>query len=200
MTFRFNNVCVADAVRFVAQPSIVMKKTFLALFSTATKRSNDGKFQHVLSRRPGPRLFVTALAACAVVQLASGQSTWSGAGTDLNWSTSGNWSGGVPGNLSTVTFPDGVGPITTNVQGAANNIVQSSMSIASLTYNNQSAHLATTFIPVGGTLTVTALLSLGEKEPANVNTVVTTTGGGSRSAGTNGTGTWMGQNGSGQGA
>ena len=142
---------------------------------------------------------VTFLAG-AIPRPVLGQSTWAGAGANANWSTSGNWSGGVPGNTSTVTFPDGVFPITTNVQGAVNSIVQSSMTILSLTYNNQTTNFNTTMIPVGVALTIGNGLSSGANDPASVNTIVAMTGGGSLFAGTNGTSTWTGQNGSGQGA
>src|SRR6185436_13460017 len=83
---------------------------------------------------------------------------------------------------------------------AVNNIVQSSTTISSLTYNNQSANFNTTQIPVGTTLTVNGNLSSGANDAAGINTVVTITGGGSLFAGTNGTSTWTGQNGSGQGS
>src|SRR5262250_1756484 len=63
---------------------------------------------------------------CAAVPLAKAQSSWTGAGADQNWSTAGNWSSGVVPNNNTVTFQDGAFSVTTNVQGAVNNIVQSS--------------------------------------------------------------------------
>ena len=142
---------------------------------------------------------IAMFAAFGVAQLANGQSTWSGAGTDLNWSTAGNWTGGVPGSLSTVTFPDLTSPASTNAAGLVNNIASSSTSIASLTYNNANTRFNTTLIPVGVTLTISGGLSSGANDGAGSNTVVTITGGGSLIAGTNGTSTWAGQNGSGQG-
>ena len=145
------------------------------------------------------RLSLLLCVAGATALTAHGQSTWSGAGTDQNWSTAGNWAGGAPGNNSTVTFPDGAFPITTNVQGVVNNIVQSSTTISSLTFNNQLLNFDTTSIPVGTALTVSGNLSLGANDAASINTVATITGGGSLFAGTNGTSTWTGQNGSGQG-
>jgi fibronectin-binding autotransporter adhesin len=146
------------------------------------------------------RLSVSLLFISAGMELARAQSTWSGAGTDQNWSTTGNWAGGAPGNTSTVTFPDGAFPLTTNVQGVVNNIVQSSTTIASLTYNNQSLNFDTTQIPAGTALTVSGNLSLGANDAASINTVVNFTGGGSLFAGTNGTSVLTGQNGSGQGS
>jgi autotransporter-associated beta strand protein len=81
-----------------------------------------------------------------------------------------------------------------------NNIVQSDTTIASLTFNNQSADFDTTQIPAGTALTVSGNLSLGANDGASINTVVNFTGGGSLFAGTNGTSTLIGQNGSGQGS
>ena len=117
------------------------------------------------------------------VQLTEAQSTWGGAGTDQNWSTSGNWSsGGAPAN-DAVIFPDGVFPITTNTQGAVNNIVQSSTAITSLTYNNNGAanDLVTTLIPSGSTLTVNGGLVVGN---GSVAVSAAIAGGGSLAAGT----------------
>src|SRR6266404_324776 len=130
------------------------------------------------------RLSLLLCVAGATALTAHGQSTWSGAGTDQNWSTAGNWAGGAPGNNSTVTFPDGAFPITTNVQGVVNNIVQSSATISSLTFNNQLLNFDTTSIPVGTALKVSGNLSLGANDAASINTVATITGGGSLFAGT----------------
>ncbi len=110
------------------------------------------------------RTFVLLSVICVSgARLANAQSTWGGAGTDQNWSTSGNWSaGGVPSSSSTVTFPDGAFPVTTNVQGAVNNIVQSSTTIASLTYNNNVTNgFDTTQIPSGSILTVNGNVTIG---------------------------------------
>ena len=133
------------------------------------------------------RLFFLLFVAGATAQVANAQSTWTGAGADQNWSSIGNWSGGVPGN-NAVTFPDGAFPITTNVQGAVNNIVQSSTAITSLTYNNNGAasDFNTTQIPTGNILTVGGNLTIGN---AAVAVFATFTGGGSLIAGTNGTST-----------
>jgi autotransporter-associated beta strand protein len=115
---------------------------------------------------------------------ANGQSTWTGAATpDENWSTAANWTGGAPGTSSAVTFPDGTFPVTTNVQGLVNNIVQSSTSIASLIYNNGVGNFVTTLIPSGNTVTVSGNLTVG---PGNVATVATVTGAGTLISGANG--------------
>jgi fibronectin-binding autotransporter adhesin len=129
--------------------------------------------------------------------LAHAQSTWSGGGADQNWSTPGNWSGGVVPNNNAVTFPDGVFPVTTNVQGVINNIVQSSTAISSLTYNNLNGDFDTTQIPAGVTLTVNGNLSVGINDGVAANrTAVTMTGGGSLVAGS-GASTFSGQSGTG---
>jgi hypothetical protein len=124
------------------------------------------------------------------------QSTWGGAGSDQNWSTSLNWSaGGIPNN-NAVTFPDGGFPITTNTQGTVNNIVQGNTQITSLTYNNNGAanDFVTTQIPSATTLTVSGNLTIGN---AAVAVVTTFNGGGSLVAGTNGTSTLAAQSSSG---
>ena len=110
--------------------------------------------------------------------------TWTGGnlGTDMNWSDAANWSGGAPNSSSAVLFPDGAYPITTNIQGAVNNIVQSSTTISTLTYANNGAgsHFVTTQVPAGSALTVSGAVTIG-----NAGVAVTTTfsGGGSLVAG-----------------
>lgn len=134
------------------------------------------------------RLPLFLLVVGVAAHLAEAQSTWGGGGADPNWSTVGNWSaGGVPAN-DAVTFPDGAFPITTNLQGAVNNIVQANTLITSLSYNNNGAanDFDTTQIPAGNTLTVSGNLTIGN---AGVAVYTTFTGGGSLAAGTNGTST-----------
>ena len=105
-----------------------------------------------------PFLFITFV--LSIINLAQAQSTWGGGGTDQNWSTSGNWSsGGAPAGDG-VTFPAGAFPITTNTQGAVNNIVQSSTAITTLTYNNVTPTFYTTLIP-SGALTASGNLTFG---------------------------------------
>lgn len=130
-----------------------------------------------------PRLLVLLSLTLAAAPLAHAQSSWTGANyaTDINWSDSGNWSGGAPGTTSAVTFPDGPYPVTTNVQGAVNNIVPASTVIASLAYSMNPADFVTTQIPGGVTLTVNGNLTCG---PGAEATVATITGGGSLIAGT----------------
>src|SRR5580700_7490698 len=105
------------------------------------------------------------LAVFASTPLAQAQSTWGGGDTDQNWSTAGNWSsGGVPSG-DAVTFPAGAFPITTNTQGAVNNIVQSSTAITTLTYNNTTPQFYTTLIP-SGTLTASGNVTFGNSATA----------------------------------
>ncbi|HSU54212.1 MAG TPA: autotransporter-associated beta strand repeat-containing protein [Candidatus Dormibacteraeota bacterium] len=120
-------------------------------------------------------------ALCSTCQLANGQSTWSGAGAPVqNWSSALNWSGGLPTSGSTVTFPDGAFPVTTNVQGAVNNIVQSSTTILTLSYNNGPGNFHTTQIPSGTILTVNGNVTVG---PGAIASVATFAGGGTLVAG-----------------
>ena len=58
---------------------------------------------------------------------------WSGAsGTDLNWSTSGNWFGGLPGPTSNVLFQDDGANGTTGPGGTVDNTVDTNTVIQSL--------------------------------------------------------------------
>lgn len=123
------------------------------------------------------RLCALLFVSCALSQHASAQS-WSGAdiANSQNWSDGNNWAGNVaPSSGSAVVFPDGAFPVTTNVQGHANNIVQSSTAIASLTYNNAANDFDTTLIPSGSILTESGNFTVGGSVPS----FVTITGGGS---------------------
>lgn len=140
---------------------------------------------------------VLVLLLCAAAESARAQSTWTGGGADQNWSTAGNWSGGTVPNNNTVTFPDGAFPVTTNVQGVVNNVVQSSTAISSLTYNNLNPDFDTTQIPSGTTLTISGNLTIGLNDAVSAHaTTVTMTGGGSLIAGS-GSSTFSGQSGTG---
>jgi autotransporter-associated beta strand protein len=80
---------------------------------------------------------------------------WSGAGANDNWSTAGNWIGGLPAG-NEVVFGDND---ATGVQGAfgvANSIVDASLAISRLWYTNLSTvGYHTTQIPLGVTLSIT---------------------------------------------
>jgi autotransporter-associated beta strand protein len=140
-------------------------------------------------------LFFAVITCAAVIQTTHAQSTWTGAGADQNWSTAGNWSGIVPNN-DAVTFPDGGFPVTTNVQGAVNNIVQSSTTISSLTFNNLNNDFDTTQIPSSTKLTINGNLTVGTSDGTANHTTVAMTGGGALVGGT-GSSTFSGQSGNG---
>lgn len=129
------------------------------------------------------RCLTFLLVSCAVSLHLKAQQ-WSGAdiGNTQNWSDGANWAGGIaPGSSGAVAFLDGAFPVTTNTQGVVNNIVQSSTTISTLTYQNISllGHFVTTSIPSGNTLTVSGNVTVGNPEASTV----TVTGGGSLVAG-----------------
>ena len=101
--------------------------------------------------------------------------TWdAGGGADKNWSTAANWNpddSDVSGDA--VTFGLGGAAAT----GVTTNTVSASASIASLTYNQESATLQhTTSIAAGQTLTVTGNFLLAGSTGATTATNVTLTG------------------------
>lgn len=79
--------------------------------------------------------------------------TWSGDGGDDNWSTSANWSGGLPAD-NEVVFADADANGTAGPAGPANNVVDVNTTIASLRYTNIQPGNHTTGIPAGVALTV----------------------------------------------
>jgi len=105
--------------------------------------------------------FIVAFAALVIVRTADGAvSTWTGGGSDANWSTGGNWSGGSPGAASDVMFFTGgvVGDAT------ANNIVSANLLVQSLAYRHTNATAAAntyhnTYIADGVTLTISNTLA-----------------------------------------
>ena len=148
-------------------------------------------------------LFCALLSLACATQLAKAQ-TWTGGDVpngNLDWSDANNWSGGAPGSGSTVTFPDGVWPVTTNAVGAVNNIVQSSTTISTLAFDNlaSSSDYITTLIPLNTTLTDSGNLTVGLNNGSETYTYVTLTGGGSLGAGTAGSATLTVNNGEGEG-
>ena len=77
--------------------------------------------------------------------------TWSGAsGTDLLWSTPGNWLGGTPGTSSDIKFYDAGADVTVS---NINNIVDANSSVLTLQYGNTNSY-HTTLIRPGVTLMV----------------------------------------------
>lgn len=147
-------------------------------------------------------LFSIVLSLTGAAQLAQAQ-TWNGGDVhngNLNWSDGINWAGGsAPGSSGAVLFNDGGYPLSTNAQGKPSNISNGNTTIGSLTYNNQDLNYITTVVSNGNTLTISGGLSVGASDVANSNTVVTISGGGSLIAGSAGSATLSGQNGSGQG-
>src|SRR5258708_4330761 len=109
-------------------------------------------------------LFSIIMAFCLFaggVAWAAGTTVWVGGGVDQNWSTPGNWttSGGStpPAAGDTVVFKGGAFPISTNVLGAVDNIVDASTSVASLVFTNYGGGVTnfhTTQINLNQTLTV----------------------------------------------
>ena len=98
--------------------------------------------------------FVASTLLCGLALLAVclpvAGSQWSGGGTNLNWSTAANWTDNAPpaGPTDRVFFLGGDYPISTNTQGAVNNIFDGSSAIGTLDYRAMapgSNH--TTFIP-----------------------------------------------------
>jgi autotransporter-associated beta strand protein len=134
--------------------------------------------------------FISAIVALA--PLARAQSTWTGAAGNQNWSTPENWSSGIVPNNTSVTFPDGVFPVTTNVQGSVNNVVAANTQIASLSFNNNGAanNFDTTLIPAGVTLTVAGNITVS---PGTTASVASFAGGGTLIGGTNGNSTLQAQ-------
>ncbi|HEU5124748.1 MAG TPA: autotransporter-associated beta strand repeat-containing protein [Verrucomicrobiae bacterium] len=110
-------------------------------------------------------------AGLTLTQIASAAPiTWSGAsGTDLNWSTAGNWIGGVaPTSTDDVKFfDDGADPTPLNV----NNIVNGAFagSILSLQYAQSNLLFHTTQIDAGQTLTVLGDFTVGTEAVADQN-------------------------------
>ncbi|TAL04956.1 MAG: hypothetical protein EPO07_04455, partial [Verrucomicrobia bacterium] len=102
-----------------------------------------------------PIKIVRILALClAIVTTTASSATivWNGAsGSDINWSTPGNWTGGVPPSADDVKFFDsGAVATVSNV----NNIVDATLTIGSLAYGNTNNN-HTTLIANSAILSVT---------------------------------------------
>ncbi|MDF3129489.1 hypothetical protein P0Y35_09815 [Kiritimatiellaeota bacterium B1221] len=125
--------------------------------------------------------------ASATTQSVGILSAWDGSGTDLNWSSGANWSGGSPAG-SEVTF----GTDHRAQVGVVNNVVDADTTISSLAYTQStrdaytnSEHAHTTEIPAGVTLTIDgssspdhALMVGGNEYSGQYQTYVNMTGGG----------------------
>ncbi|MGH8024020.1 MAG: hypothetical protein ACRED1_10590, partial [Limisphaerales bacterium] len=94
------------------------------------------------------------LSAVASAGIASAQTTylWTGAGADMNWSTTGNWSpAGSPGAADTAVFGSAA---TTGDSTTANNMISADTTVASLIYTNTGSGVwNVTGVPFGMTLT-----------------------------------------------
>lgn len=119
--------------------------------------------------------YTTALAAGSILlspALHAAAITWDGGGLDNNWSTANNWSDDAAATGDDVTF-NATGALASGIT----NTVDASISIASLTYSQESATLQhTTAIAAGQTLTVTGNFLLAGGVTTTTPTNVTLTG------------------------
>ena len=120
-------------------------------------------------------LFLSSIAASSILlapALQAAAITWDAGGADKNWSTVNNWSDNATATGDDVTF-DATGALT----AGNTNTVDTSISIASLTYGFESNTLQhTTSIAAGQTLTVTGNFTLAPSTTATLSTNVTLTG------------------------
>jgi pectin methylesterase-like acyl-CoA thioesterase len=105
------------------------------------------------------KFLLTFCAALSALAASAATVVWSGAsGTDTNWSTGGNWIGGVPGGGDDVKFFDAAAVGTAGGTGTntPNNLVDASFGgiLGSLQYGNTNGN-HTTVISAGATLNVT---------------------------------------------
>ena len=125
---------------------------------------------------PGYTYTLGILAAGVLsAQLASGQTElWTGGGADQNWSTPGNWSGGVvPTSTTNVVFTNNTGAASS--PGTVDNIVDSGFAgtVASLLFVNTNVNATTGFFhatQIGGgqALTVLGNLTVGNTPWTNI--------------------------------
>lgn len=120
-------------------------------------------------------LFPASIAAGTILvsqNLRAAAITWDGGGVDNNWSTVANWSDNAAAAGDDITFN-----ATAAAGSGTTNTVDTSISIASLTYNQESATLQhTTAISSGQTLTVGGNFLLAGSTTAANPTNVTLTG------------------------
>jgi hypothetical protein len=132
------------------------------------------------------KLFV-CLASAAALNLPASAATviWNGAsGTDTNWSTVGNWIGGVaPGAADDVKFlNDGADSVPGNINNTVDSLFSGSvltLQYAQIDPLNLVSYYHTTFIPAGKTLTVLGDFTAGTEAIAAQNLDVAFSGGGS---------------------
>src|SRR5262245_29976655 len=108
------------------------------------------------------RTGTASLALMLLTQIAGAQSIWvgvNGTSANTNWSSGANWSpSGVPGLSTNVRFLD-TGATGLSV-GTINNVLDSSLTVTSLKYNNTNGN-HTTLIAPGQTLTLAGGLTVG---------------------------------------
>ena len=107
------------------------------------------------SRRLAYLLQLVGLCCLLPAMSRASSTTWKGSAANLNWSTSGNWSGGLPAPTSDVVFFTN-GVVLTS---ASNNVVSANTTIQSLSYTQTNPSTGTqtyqnTYINSGVTLTV----------------------------------------------
>lgn len=129
----------------------VVWATNASLTITNAQSTNAGGYAVVVTNSYGS--VTTAVATLTIVNpLLPETVTWSGAGTDYNWSTAGNWIGGTPAPLNDIRFFD---PGMVGTVSNVNSIVDANNSINSLMYGNTNG-FHTTQIPLGSTLSVSS--------------------------------------------
>ncbi len=127
---------------------------------------------------------VLLLAAGLLFGLSASAATveWIYGGVDRNWSTAGNWSGGIPESTNAVIFGNTDAQVDTNTV----NTMTASTTVSSLSYTNSSPTTYTSFqnttVASGQTLTITNGLNVGrgrsETGGGNVYTYASMTGAG----------------------
>lgn len=104
---------------------------------------------------------------------------WNGSsGVDLNWSTTGNWTGGVvPTSADDVKFfDDGADPTPLNINNTVNSLFGGA--VLSLQYGQSNLFYHTTQIEAGRSLSVLGSFTVGTEAIAAQNLDVAITGGG----------------------
>lgn len=123
--------------------------------TTASTPANAYVVQIVANTNNPPQANITPKTNFYTLNVSAGapfvpQKIWSPAGVNTNWSTAGNWTNsGVPTPSNDVIFID----LGATSAGTVDNVVDSSLTIGSLTYG-QTNFIHKTLIPSGVTLTV----------------------------------------------
>ena len=132
----------------VKQPAVSQNPTRRDILTA----SDQSKSKRACARIAGFMFLLVATCSPAVTVV------WSGAsGTDTNWSTAANWTGGTPASGNDMKFFNPGAAATTN---SINNFVDASVTVASLQFGNTNftgvfTNAHTTLIPAGVTLALT---------------------------------------------